>query len=326
MQYIELTGTNLNVSELCIGSANFGTKVSRDDCKNQMDLFFERGGNFIDTAHMYNDWVPGELHRSEHIIGEWLKTRRGSRDKIILATKGAHPKLGLMDIGRLSKEEIVSDLNGSLEALNTDYIDLYFLHRDDIKRPVEEIVDTLEEQTKLGKIRWYGCSNWTVKRIREANEYAKKSCKTGFVCNQLMWSLADIKYENVGDKTMEAMDNTAYSFHKETGLSAMAYMSVAQGFFVRKKSGKPIPEGLKKWYECPQNDVIFETILSLSSQTGFSITDLSYFYLSVQPFPAVPISSFSSKEQLLDALEHCKAERPDLTAVKELNSLKKFKV
>lgn len=103
---------------------NFGTVMDSKASKHQLDIFFELGGNFIDTAHVYGDWVPGPKGRSEKIIGEWLK-ETGHRHDVIISTKGAHPVLSDMS-SRINPVEIKKDINESLEYLNTDYIDLYF--------------------------------------------------------------------------------------------------------------------------------------------------------------------------------------------------------
>ncbi|WP_010254592.1 aldo/keto reductase [Treponema primitia] len=310
MKYITLGNTNLNVSRLCIGTAQLGAQLAEADGKLQLDLFFERGGNFIDTAHVYSDWVPGEKSRSERIIGAWMKEKK-NREALILSTKGAHPEFCGAGLGdpRLGNREIENDLNGSLEKLQTEYIDLYFLHRDDTKRPVEEIIDFLDLQIKKGKIRFYGCSNWTLSRIKEAAAYAAKKGSSGFVCNQLMWSLADIQWDKIPDKTTVCMDAGAYAYHKETGLGAMAFTSFANGYFTRLEKNAGLLSGTAAVYDCPENRRIYETLIGVSRSTGMTITDLSYAYFDMQPFPAVPIASFRNDGQLLDALHYFESPR-----------------
>ena len=232
MKYLELKSGNhiMNVSKIVLGTDYFGTTVSKDTAFQMMDSFIEAGGNCIDTARVYAQWLPGGKGASEKVIGEWLKSR-GIRDKVIISTKGGHPPLGKMDQGRLSRECIESDLDESLKALQTDYIDIYWLHRDDIKRPVEDIMETLHHIVKQGKVRAVGCSNWKVERIEEANNYALSNGCTPFVSSQIQWSLASSTPEMHDDPTVVCMDEHEYSWYLKHDMSVMAFSAQAKGFF-----------------------------------------------------------------------------------------------
>ena len=118
-----LHGTDLTVSKLCMGTVNFGTTLTQDQAHAHLDRFMAHGGNFLDTAHVYNDWVPGETCRSEKIIGRWLKHQ--NRRDVILCTKGGYFDFAKPEITRVTPEQIRIDLNESLDYLQTDYIDLY---------------------------------------------------------------------------------------------------------------------------------------------------------------------------------------------------------
>ena len=171
MRYRNIPGTDLYPSSICLGTGLMGSTIDREHSFQLLDTLVEMGGNFIDTAHVYGDWVPGGKSLSEKTIGIWAK-ERGIRNRVMIGTKGAHPALSSMSIPRLSHREIVNDLDESLEYLQTEYVDLYWLHRDDPNRPVADILETLNEQVAAGKIRYFGCSNWRVQRIREAMQYA----------------------------------------------------------------------------------------------------------------------------------------------------------
>ena len=110
MHYRNIPGTDLNVSSICLGTASIGSTIDREKSFTLLDKFFEMGGNFLDTAHVYADWIPGEKSSSEKTIGKWMR-ERGIRDKIIIGTKGGHPLLSGEMIMRLSREELTSDLN-----------------------------------------------------------------------------------------------------------------------------------------------------------------------------------------------------------------------
>jgi len=324
MKRVLLSNTDLQVSPLCIGTVNFGTSTNSKDAKVQLDRFIELGGNFIDTAHVYNDWVPGERGRSEKIIGQWLN-ETGLRKDVIISTKGAHPDLSNPSISRVTPENIEKDMNESLERLNTDYIDLYFLHRDNTEVPVGEVLDVLEKARAEGKIRYYGCSNWTLSRIIEASNYAQRHNITGFVCNQIMWSLADINYNGVADKTLVLMDKDTYEYHKETNLSVMAYTSVAKGYFSKLQKGEAISEKLLSTYDTPSNKQIFDELVKTADQLNADIIQVELAFLMHQEFPAIPIVSFSSLEQLEQAMKSCKLELDEET-VSRLRNMKKYVV
>jgi aryl-alcohol dehydrogenase-like predicted oxidoreductase len=136
-----------------------------------------------------------------------------------------------MTVPRLSRDESRRGSGSSLQALQTDYIDLYYLHRDDERLPVEEILSYLNDFVQAGKIRYFGCSNWKPARIREALAVARARGWQGFVANQLMWSLAEANPDGLPDQTMVTMDAESYQMHRETGLAAVAYSSQASGYF-----------------------------------------------------------------------------------------------
>ena len=179
----------LQISPVVLGTDVYGTVVSEKDAFSLLNNYIELGGNTIDTARMYACWEPNGAGKSEQTIGKWLK-QLGGRDQMIISTKCAHPPIENMSNHRLDRAEIFSDVDESLSALGTDYIDILWLHRDDVRVGVEGIVDTLNLLVKQGKIRCFGASNWTAKRIAEANAYAKASGQDGFVSSQIKWSLA----------------------------------------------------------------------------------------------------------------------------------------
>lgn len=123
----DISGTDLRVSPLCLGTALFGATIDTPTAYALLDAFFARGGNFIDTARSYSDWIPGERGRSEGLIGRWFADRR-NRERAIVATKGGDAA----DDGapRLAARDLASDLDASLTRLHVDVIDLYYLHRD----------------------------------------------------------------------------------------------------------------------------------------------------------------------------------------------------
>lgn len=304
MLYKNIPGTSLNVSSICLGTADLGSTIDKEASFKIMNEFYEKGGNFIDTANVYADWLPIEKSISEKTIGKWIK-EKSNRDKVFIGTKGAHPKLNSMHISRLSKEEIVSDLDESLKSLQTDYIDLYWLHRDDEKRPVGEILESLNEQVNIGKIKYFGCSNWKAERIRLAMEYASKMNIKGFVANQMMWSFAKPNTENIRDKTMVLMDDETMKLHNETKLAAIPYSSQANGFFSKldRIDNVPIAEAIKEKYLNDENIKRLSRIKKLSYELSLSVGEIALGYLISQPFTTIPIVGCRTNEQLKECLK-----------------------
>ena len=296
MNKIQMPGTNLSVSPLCLGTANFGAKLNQEDAERYLDYFFSQGGNFVDTAHVYGDWVPGQRSLSEKMLGKALKTLRPK--DVVISTKGAHYKVSAPDVSRVTPREILIDLDESLEFLQVDCIDLYFLHRDNPAVPVSEIVDCLDEQVKKGKVRYLGCSNWRVPRIRAALEYAEKTGKAAFAVNQLMWSMAKIN-QAVLPPDYAAIDEETIAFTREKGMGIMCFTSQAQGYFTKRWQGAPLKTGVKKTYDNPENDRIFEQEIK-NLKTSADVTRHCLRYFSDQPVTAVPIVSCSSMEQLAE--------------------------
>ena len=323
MEYRQLGKTSLYVSPICIGTVQFGTGLDRDSSFWQLDAFTEGGANFIDTARVYGDWVEGERARSEKLIGQWIK-KRGNRDRLVILTKGAHPLLQSMDVSRCTPADIRTDIEGSLLDLGIDQIDLYLLHRDNTALPVGPLLDELEKARLEGKIKHYGFSNWTLSRAREAEDYTRKTGIEGFSCNQIRWSLAEINAENIADKTTVAMDVDFYKWHCESLCSLTAYTSTARGWFSKLAKGEEVPERLKSIYAGETNDKIFSRIQEASRDLNISVHNISLAYMREHPFSALPVTSFSKKEQLEEALKSCDIVLPDVLDVlmEELNQLK----
>lgn len=301
MKYRTIPGTDLTPSVICYGSVFFGSRIPEEETFRLLDTYVERGGNFIDTAKVYADWLPGERSASEKTIGRWLRSR-GNRESIVLATKGAHPELGRMDEPRMSRESIVHDVDSSLSHLQTDRIDLYYLHRDDPATPAGEIIESLNEVIRAGKVRYIGCSNWTAARIEEANRYASERGLQGFAANQPMWSLADPNEDQMSDKTMVVMHEDGEAFHRRTGMAVVPYTSQAFGFFSGQYRRDNMPDKLKLFVN-EENLRRLERVERTSARLGISQTETALGYLLSQPFPVFPIIGSRTQEQLEESLK-----------------------
>lgn len=298
-----IPNTDLNPSSLCMGSGEFGAGINRQDAFLLLDAFVDHGGTFIDTAKIYNDWIPGESSRSEKVIGEWMRLRK-NRQSIVLATKGAHFHLATPHIPRLAPDEIISDLDASLQHLQTNTIDLYWLHRDDPRRPIEEIMNVLFSQVKVGKIRYYGCSNWRIDRLQEAQAFAVKNHIPGFAAVQNMWSLAQINTGGIADPTIVVMDDDLLAYHQLHQLAAIPFSAQANGLFQKLAASgvEAISPNLKRTYMNPVTEQRFSRLLQLHDLTGMTLSQIVLGYLLSQPFPTIPVFSSRNQEQLSDTL------------------------
>jgi aryl-alcohol dehydrogenase-like predicted oxidoreductase len=303
MRYIPIHNTDLSPSALCLGTAGAGVDYDRPACFKLLDTFLGHGGNFLDTAKVYNNWIPGETSRSEKLLGAWMQERR-NRARVILATKGGHPDPAHMDIPRLSPAEIVGDLEASLNHLQTDVIDLYWLHRDDVSRPAEDMLETLQAQVQAGKIRYYGCSNWRLERIQAAQRYAFEHGLPGFVAVQNLWSLAHVDIEAAArrDPTHAVMDDALYRYHRASQLAAIPFTSQANGLFQKLDAGRAIPASLSALFMNRVTEARYERLKTLRAQTGLTTTQIGLGYLTSQPFPTLPVIGPQSMAQLEDCL------------------------
>lgn len=301
MRYELIQGTDLRASVIAIGTGGMGSTIDRETTFRMLDAYLDRGGNLIDTAKVYADWLPGERSTSEKVIGAWVAARK-NRGKVILGTKGAHPDLATMHISRMSPAEIVSDLDASLGHLGVETIDLYWLHRDDTHRPVAEILETLNGQVQAGKIRYFGASNWTLGRLKEAQAYAAAHQRIGFAANQIYWNIGVPDPETIPDKTLAFMDRQTHTYHHESGMAAFAYTSQANGYFNRLAAGVEVSAGLRQTYHLPENAARLERIKALSKQSGLTVSQIVVGYITSQPFPAFSIVGCRNMEQLEDSL------------------------
>jgi Predicted oxidoreductases (related to aryl-alcohol dehydrogenases) len=319
MQMTTIGNTNLNVSKLCLGTVNYGTKTEEARARRQLDYFVDRGGNFIDTARIYGDWIPGTRGLSEKVVGKWIRDKQ-NRESIVIATKGAHPNIETMHIPRVNTDALEQDIKESLSHLQTDYIDLYFLHRDDPKMPVAELIDWLEEKKSQGYIRAYGFSNWTVARLYEAEEYVNKKSYKGFASNQMLASLADVNPKWCAQGQLVAMTKAFEEFHLKTNKNLMAYMSLSNGWFLKQFVKASITEDIAMRYQSESNVRMLE-MLQKHCNSEQEILAYCYQFILEREYSSVAIASFGAQEQLeasLACLEQAQINPEVLQMLREL--------
>ena len=297
MQRITLSNAQhqLDITKLVVGHA------ARKDITfvhSYLDEYLEAGGNCIDTARLYDHGL------GERMVGDYIKTKQ--RDKIVLVTKCAHFDANFYPIRhRVSEEHIRSDVETSLRELSTDYIDVLFLHRDDIKRPVAAIMPVLHQLVQDGKVRIIGTSNWTAGRIREANQFAVENGLTPFSVSQIHHSLALTTAAQSGDLSHVSMDDVEYSWYKDTRFPVMAWSSTGKGFFSKQAAGVSLAGSVKRYYEwLPENFRRSQRVQELARERGASIGAVVLAYLmSDEAVPTAAVAAFSKQEQFEEALE-----------------------
>lgn len=310
MKYVPLHATDWKVSAISLGLADIGVGLDVAEADRMIGAYLDAGGNLLDTARVYSDWVPGEMGRGERLLGEWI-ARRGGTKGFYLATKGAHPRLSSMRTPRMSPAEVEEDLNLSLKALRVEAIDLYYLHRDDRNRPVEEILWLLERFIQQGKIRAYACSNWQADRMAEAQECARRKGWRGFCANQVFWSLASHNSRGLADDTCVACGPALRQAFQSTGVTAAAYTSQANGFFTKLAQGDPdAAAGNRGIYDTLANRRVYETAAQVARQTGRTMSEVVLGYLLSQPHPTFAVVGCKNLAQLQDSLAAARADLP----------------
>lgn len=290
MKYGKIDGLTHEVSRIVLGSMVFST--SEQGLTNDLlDRFVQAGGNCVDSAHVYGG---GDCERA---LGVWMAERR-NRDKILVLDKGAHPD---SRGPRVTPESIQSDINDSLERLQTDYIDLYLLHRDDPNIPVAVIVEFLNELKRKGTIRAFGGSNWTVERLQEANAYATAHNLTPFVASSPHLSLG-IPNEPMWSGCL-LVDAPSYVWYEKSGFPLFSWSSQAHGFFSERYApDTETSSDVARVYYSERNWERLRRAKETAEAHGASATAIALAYLFAQPLNLYPIIGPRKVEELEDSL------------------------
>lgn len=304
MKYTDKFGMRL--SRIGLGTGRFGTVVDKGKSFEMLDTFFEHGGNVIDTARNYYEWVEDGRGKSEQTIGAWME-ERGVREKVIISTKGGVRNEGKTFYINLSGENLMEECERSLEALRTDYIDIYLLHRDEPDREVGEIMESLQAVRERGNAKVIGVCNWSAGRVKEANAYAGQHELTPLNIVQTWWSIAAYTPNMWNDPTTTWMDGEMYGYLKEKDLLAMAYTSQAKGFFQKaiRDGYENMDDFLKHRVATEENLRRLEKIREYCGQKGVSPTSVVNGYITDNDLDGIALVSCSKLEQLEDILDHC---------------------
>ncbi len=255
-----------------------------------LDTFYEAGGNVFDTAFVYGGG------KTESIFGDWHTSRQVPREEIVLIGKGAHSPLCYPDI--ISKQ-----LDQSLNRLKTDYVDIYFMHRDNTDVPVGEFVDAMDAEVKRGRIRGiFGGSNWTRERFDEAIAYAKKNGKVAPAVLSNNFSLAEM-LDPIWAGCVAASDDKWKTWLNEKQIPNFAWSSQGRGFFTERagRDKRDDEEIVRCWYS-DRNFERRDRAIDLAKQLGRHPIHIALAYVIAQPFPVIPLIGPRTIAELEDSL------------------------
>lgn len=299
MEYKAIRYVDKPISKIVFGCANpamiQGKKVFK-----LLDAALEAGINTFDTAENYG--------ASEDILGKWIKKRK-NRDKVVIITKGCHPH----GTPRVTPEALEEDIRQSFKRLKTDYIDIYMLHRDHPAADIKAIMEKLNEYHEEGKIGAFGVSNWTHKRIEEANKCAEENGLIPFTVSSPNFGPAKQIDDLWGGGCVSisgAENRDARNWYAENNIPVFAYSCLGRGMFSGKVKTCDLEHGKEcmdkfavKGYWCQENIDRLAHMEKLAESKGCSVAQLSLAWIIGQKFNAFPIVTISDEKRISENVE-----------------------
>lgn len=295
MEYVRLGKTGLQVSKICLGCMGFGEldrggipgKVGKEDAMEIIKFALDNGINFFDTANYYS------LGASEEILGEAIK-KYARRDEVVLATKLYYPMHDGPNAKGLSRKTIFDEVENSLKRLQTDYIDLYIIHRLDHDTPMEEIMCALNDLVRMGKVRYIGASAMYAWQFVKMNAIAEKNGWTKFISMQDCYNLVYREEE----KEMLPMC-------KSEGIAVTPFSPLAHGVFSKPYDAERT-DGIGKLqdeYILEHDKEIVRRVYELSDKYGKPTSQIALAYVLSKDFITSPLVGGSKIKYLQDALD-----------------------
>lgn len=307
---ITIPESDLVVHELCLGSNIFGGNATEAESHLVMDAYRSHGGNFIDTADMYNQWVEGHVGgESESVIGAWMKSR-GNRSDMVIATK-----VSKMDRRPgLSAKNILAACEDSLDRLQTDYIDLYYSHADDESVSLEETLGAYAQLIAEGKVRYIAASNFTAARLRESVQFSQDNNLPSYIAVQDLYNLI------VRDGYEKDLAPTV----ADLGITNLPYYGIARGFLSGKYRPGVTEVDSKRAAGAREhaNDKNYAVLAAMdeisAAHDNAPLSAIALAWLRSQPTVSAPISSARTVAQLEEIVQviHLTADE-----VEKLNTL-----
>ncbi len=304
MKHITVKGVadDFQISRIAFGTGSVMKDLTGDEYFALFDLYASKGGNVLDTA-------PGYCGgRSEKYIGEWMKLHH-NREQIFISTKACHAFPG--EPSRLTYRDMSDDLDQSLRQLDTDYVDILWIHNDDEAVSVEKIMDDLNRVIENGRVRSIGCSNWTVDRLEKANAYAASAGLHGFFANQIQWSLAAAETDAYA-RAFNAltMDDRSYKWYVKNDIAVFAFSAAARGFFSVAAAGglDAVSESTMSFFGTPNNIRRLENVKKYMAGHNCPASVPVIGYITNNRLKGVALTSASRISTLKETLEAADAE------------------
>jgi aryl-alcohol dehydrogenase-like predicted oxidoreductase len=290
-----LGSSGLQTPKLVLGGNVFGFTVKAPEAFAILDRFVAAGGTMIDTADVYSAWAPGNRGgESETMLGEWL-ARRGRRDDVLIATK-----VGLLagEGGeKLQAGRIAAAVDESLRRLQTDYIDLYYAHRDDDKTPLDETLGAFDRLVKAGKVRVIGASNYSAERLAQALEISRRE---GLVRYEVLQPELNLLVR-------DRFEGPLQQLCIRENIGVLPYYGLASGFLTgkyrsRDDLGKSVRGGGMSRYLDAGGLAVIDVLEAIARETGGTPAQIALAWVAAQPGVAAPIASATSLGQLDELL------------------------
>ena len=295
MDYKNLGNTGLKVSSLCMGTMTFGREANRTMSKKLYSMCREAGINFFDCA---NGYAGGD---SEKILGKFIKSHR---DEVVIATKGYFPTGKDINARGLSRFHLTKALDASLKRLNTDYVDVYYLHHFDEQTPLIETLATLNDFVRQGKVLYLGISNFAAWQVMKAIGICQQNNFAPINCLQPMYNLLKRQCES------EILP-MAISEH----LGVFPYSPLAGGLLTGKYQNKKVAEGrfnksqmYQRRYEADRELSTIDSYLSFAKTNNYHPVSLAIAWSGAHEGVTAPIIGARNEEQLKPALASLEIE------------------
>ena len=310
MLYRLLGRTGVKVTPLCLGTMNFGGRSDAAESHRILDTYVELGGNFVDTANVYNDG------RSEEVIGDWMK-KTGRRDSLVLSTKVHGRRSPAINDAGNSRWHIVREVENSLKRLKTERIDVYHIHRPDNDTPIDQTLRALDDLVRHGKVLYLASSVFAAWQLAEAHYIAKELGTARFDVEQPQLNIIDRRIET-----------EVLPFCRKYEVATICWAPLARGRLAGTytRGGRKIPDGT--WYKA-QNKTDFpasqwplmEAVDKLADARGCSSSQFSIAWALQVPGVTCPIIGPRTVDQLKDNMGalSVKLTADDLKAVDALN-------
>jgi aryl-alcohol dehydrogenase-like predicted oxidoreductase len=296
MEYRTLGKSGLKVSPLCLGTMQFGWSADEAASFRVLDAFYDAGGNFIDTADVYSNWVTGNRGgESETIIGRWMH-QRGNRRQVVLATK-VNGRLWEGPNGDgLSRGHIMLAVDDSLRRLQTDYIDLYQTHWPHYDTPQEETLRALDDLVHSGKVRYIGCSNEPGWRLMKALGISEREGLARYISSQPPYSLV----------RRRGFEPEHEAVCLDQGVGVIPYSPLQGGFLTGKYRRDTTPQSVRagdlKKYFTEQNYRLIDLLEERGRAHGATVAQVALAWLMQRPAITAPIIGSNTVEQLQELM------------------------